>query len=122
MPLPQSSIAACLYWNIGVVSCTGSFAMSLVLMAEFMSSIASMPGASSQPQVAARQLLKHCSRFCRPVLKLLIFTGWTFTDHGIAASSASLGPGSTREAVCANTCAWLMVFFTQPRAHGLLSV
>merc|ERR1719243_549950 len=49
----------------------------------------------------------------------LITTGCTLTDQGIAASSGSLGPGNTREAVCASAGAWSKVLLTQPRAHGL---
>merc|ERR1719456_1925299 len=89
--------------------------MSFALIAPFRSSIASMPGASSQPHVAARQLLKHRSRFCLPVAKVLIFTGWMLIDQGIAASSGSLGPGFT-------ACRWRSagasrVLLTQPTAH-----
>merc|ERR1719389_171161 len=114
MPLPQSSMAACLYWYVGELSSTGSLAASFFLMAAARSSIASMPGASSQPQVAARQLLKHVSRFCRPVAKLLIFTGWMLTDHGTAAVS-SLGPGLT----CSSAAAPPVAFAAQPTAHFL---
>merc|ERR1719159_1692044 len=118
MPLPHSSMGACLYWNEGVESVTGSLAASFFLMAVIMSSIASMPGASSHPHVAAKQLLKHCSRFCRPVAKLLIFTGWMFTDHGIAALS-SFGPGLTPWPTCASAASPPVAFCTQPRAHVL---
>merc|ERR1719262_342551 len=102
MPLPQSTMSACLYWYIGGESSTGSLASSFFLIAPWRSSMPSMPGASSQPQVAAKQLLKHISRFCLPVENVLIFTGCTLMDQGIAASSGSLGPGSTRLFVCAN--------------------
>merc|ERR1719487_2394561 len=77
--------------------------------------MACMPGASSQPHVAARQDLKHCSRFWRPVAKVLIFTGWTLMDHGIAASSGSEGPGLTTDFW--RSAGASRVLLTQPRAH-----
>merc|ERR1719263_2374555 len=79
--------------------------------------MASMPGASSHPHVAARQLFMQRSRFCLPVAKVLILTGWMLTDHGIAASSGSLGPGFTSD-LCTNAGAGLTTLRTQPVAHG----
>merc|ERR1719465_372568 len=115
MPLPQSTMSAFLYCHIGGESSTGSFDMSFTLIAAYWSSMASMPGASSQPHVAARQLLKHCSSPCRPVAKLLIFTGCTLMDHGMDASSGSLGPGLT-DWLCCTSAGAGRAFEAQPTA------
>merc|ERR1719281_509826 len=104
---------------MGVESCKGSLAWSFFLMAAARSSIASMPGASSQPQVAARQLLKQRSRFWRPVANVLILTGGMLTDQGMAELSGSFGPGFTAAPNWASAGAALSrVLFTQPTAHG----
>merc|ERR1719387_3488304 len=74
MPLAHSSIFAGLYWGDAGVSVTAGPAAAFAFT---VSSSFSNPGASSQPQVAARQYFKQESMSMPPFAKTLIFTEWS---------------------------------------------